>query len=136
LALALPLVALAPSVSLADCIQAQPIYAHNNTGRPIWVAAHYVPAGSQSFVSDGWWEVAPGQCQLLLYNNGRWIYFNARDDQGHTWDGSAITTTVRGQNVGMFQRDTGMCYDPWTLDFNPQTLPSAPLPASISSPNA
>ncbi len=136
LALALSMVGMAPSVSLADRIQAQPIYAHNNTGRPIWLAAYYVPAGSQGFVSDGWWEVAPGQCQLLLYNNGRYIYFNARDDQGHVWDGSDTTTTVRNQSVKMFQADTGLCYDPWTMDFNPQTQPSSPLPASSSPPLA
>jgi uncharacterized membrane protein len=119
LAFTLGLITMLPSVSLADCIQAQPIYARNNTSRTIWVASHYVPAGSQSFVTDGWWQVGPGQCVLLLYNNGRYIYFNAKDDQGHVWNGTDTKAVVQGESVQMFQSDTGLCYDPWTVSFNP-----------------
>jgi uncharacterized membrane protein len=116
--LVLVAVAAAPGVSRADCIEAQPIYARNNTSRPIWVAAHYIPAGSHSFVTDGWWRIEPGCCRLLLYNNGVHIYFAARDDQGAVWEGTATSAVVRGETVNMFHRDTGPCYDPWTVDFN------------------
>jgi hypothetical protein len=116
--LVLILVAFAPNVSRADCIEAQPIYAHNNTSRPIWVAAHYVPGGSHSFVTGGWWKVDPGCRRLLLYNNGRNIYFNAHDDQSTVWGGTATSVAVQGQTVNMFHRDTGPCYDAWTVDFN------------------
>jgi len=119
-ALALILVAIAPTVSRADCIEAQPIYARNNTNRPIWVASYYIPGGSHSFVTSGWWRVNPGCCRLLLYNNGRNIYFNAHDDQGNVWGGNATSTVVDGKTVNMFHMDTGPCYDPWTVDFSPQ----------------
>ena len=64
--LALVLVAAAPTMARADYIQAQPVYAHNNTDHKIQVAAYYVPAGSQDFVSGGWWTIYPGQCRLIL----------------------------------------------------------------------
>lgn len=115
---ALMLVAMMPTASRADYIQAQPIYARNNTDRPIWVAAHYIPAGSHSFVTDGWWQVPPGQCRLLLYNNGVNIYFTAHDDQGYHWHGDAVTAVVRGETVNMFHMDTGPCYNPWTVTFS------------------
>jgi hypothetical protein len=116
---ALILVGLAPNVGRSDYIQAQPIYARNNTSRPIWVAAHYIPAGSSSFVTGGWFKVDPGCCKLILYNNGRNIYFGAHNDQGVEWNGTDTTTVVDGQTVKMFHRDTGPCYDPWTVTFNP-----------------
>jgi hypothetical protein len=108
----------APAVR-ADHIAAQPILAHNNSDRPIWVAAHYVPAGSNHFISDGWFRVGPGECRLLFYNNGVNIYFYARDDKGNAWQGNDYTTTFGGQSLNMFHRDTGLCYDPWTITFGP-----------------
>ena len=117
-ALVLIAVAATSGVSRADWIEAQPIYARNNTSRPIWVAAHYIPAGSHSFVTDGWWRIEPGCCRLLLYNNGRNIYFAARDDQDAVWGGAATSVVIRGETVKMFHCDTGPCYNPWTVDFN------------------
>ena len=114
---ALILVCMAPSVGRSDYIEAQPVYARNNTNRPIWVASYYIPAGSSSFVAGGWWKVDPGCCKLVLYNNGRNIYFNAHNDQGTAWSGTDTTAAVDGQIVNMFHRDTGPCYDPWTVTF-------------------
>jgi len=119
--LVLAAAAMLPNLAQADCISAQPIYAHNNTSQPIWVAAKYIPAGSNCFVDAGWWRVEPGQCLLIAYNGGRWIYFNAYDNQGHKWEGNDTTGVVRGQTLNMFRMDTGMCFDPWTVDFNPTT---------------
>ena len=117
--LALVLVGLAPSVSRADTLQGQPIYAQNNTSRTIWVAAQYVPPGSSSFVADGFWRVDPGQRVLILYNNARYIYFYARDGQGTVWTGSDAGGTVRGERLNMMRMDTGTGYEPWTMNFNP-----------------
>jgi len=119
LALALALAAMTPAVSRADTVQAQPIYAQNNTSHTIWVAARYIPPGSTSYVSDGWWEVGPGQRVLILYNNGVNIYFNAHDDADTVWDGNDATAVVRGETLNMFQQDTGTGYQPWTMHFNP-----------------
>lgn len=116
--LALSLLTLLPTVSQADNLNAQPIYAKNNTNRPIWVAARYVPAGANSFVTDGWWQVNPNQSVLILHNGGRNIYFFARDGQGAVWSGNATSGLVRGETVNMFQRDTGTGFDAWTINFN------------------
>ena len=78
--LALVLVAMAPALARADYIQAQPIYARNNTDRPIDVAAYYIPAGGHQFVSGGLVESLPRpvptgsveqRCQHLLLRQGR-----------------------------------------------------------------
>jgi uncharacterized membrane protein len=119
LALTLAAVGMAPSVSRADNVQGQPIYAQNNTNRTIWVAAQYVPAGSSSFVSDGFWKINPGERVLILYNNNRYIYFYARDGQGMVWNGNATTAMVRGERLTMSRQDTGTTFDPWTMNFNP-----------------
>jgi len=116
---AILLVCLVPNVCRAEYIQAQPIFARNNTSRPIWVAAHYVPAGSHSFVTGAWWKIDPGCSKRILCNNGRNIYFNAHNDQGFEWSGTDTTAAVDGQTLNMFHRDTGPCYDPWTVEFNP-----------------
>jgi len=115
--LALILVGMAPTVGRSEYIEAQPVYARNNTSRPIWVASYYIPGGSSSFVTGGWWKVDPGCCKLILYNNGRNIYFNAHNDQGTAWSGTDTTAAVDGQIVNMFHRDTGPCYDPWIVTF-------------------
>src|SRR5262249_25819715 len=118
--LATILLVTAPTVALADYIQAQPIYARNNSDRPIWVAAYYVPAGGHNLVSDDWWKVEPGRCCLLLYNNGVNIYFYARDDNGKVWEGNSAgdaTVVFRGETLHMFHRDTGPCYDRWEVSF-------------------
>ena len=117
--LAVLLVIMMPAVSRAEWLQGQPIYARNNTGRPIWVAAKYMAPGSHSFVTDGFWKIDPGQCVLLVYNTNRWIYFYARNDAGQIWQGNDTGGVVQGEMVGMTQQDTGLCFDPWMMTFNP-----------------
>ena|ERR1700677_3910743 len=118
LTLALAAIGMAPSVSLADNLQGQPIYAQNNTNRTIWVAAKYVPPGSSSFVSDGFWKINPGERVLICYNNNRYIYFYGRDGRGLVWSGGATSATVRGETLNMLRQDTGTSFDPWTMNFN------------------
>ena len=94
--LALVLVAMAPALARADYIQAQPIYARNNTDRPIDVAAYYIPAGGHQFVSGGLVESLPRpvptgsveqRCQHLLLRQGQqWLGLGRKrrhcDDSG------------------------------------------------------
>lgn len=118
-AAALVLVGLLASVSKADNLQGQPIYAQNNTSRTIWVAARYIPPGGANYVSDGFWKVNPGERVLILYNNARYMHFYARDGQGGVWSGNAARVTIRGQTVNMFRADTTDRYDPFTMNFDP-----------------
>jgi len=117
--LAVVVVLMAASVTRADLLKGQPIFAQNNTDNPIWVAARYVPPGSTSYVNAGWWRVEPGERVLILYNNGRYIYFNAHDNQGADWSGNEACGVVRGERVNMFREDTGCGYECWTMNFNP-----------------
>ena len=116
---ALILIVIAPTVSQADTMQVQPIYAQNNTSRTIWVASRYAAVGTTNFVATGWWQIHPGQRVLLLYNTNRYIYFNAHDDQGNVWNGNAASVMIGSETVNMFQADTGPCFDCWTMNFNP-----------------
>jgi hypothetical protein len=118
-ALALVLVGLAAPASRAGGHQGQPIYAQNNTDRPIWVAARYIPAGCRRYVTDGYWRIEPGQRVLILYNNGVWAYFHARDAQGRVsrGRGAPIRATVRGDTVDMYPEDTGTDYNPRVITF-------------------
>ena len=107
LALALSMVGMAPSVSLADRIQAQPIYAHNNTGLedPIWVAAllrsRWHPKAGVEDAAGG--KLPPGSASCSFTSMGRYIFFNARDDQGHVWGRQRyLPPAVRNQGVKMF----------------------------------
>jgi uncharacterized membrane protein len=117
--LALVGVTMLPAVSRADTLQGQPIYAQNNTCHPIWVAAQYAPPGTTAYITQGYWEVEPGQRVLIFYNNTQYIYFYARDEQGTQWNGNDASGVVNGETVNMFQEDTGTGYDPWTMTFNP-----------------
>ena len=119
LALALALVVALPNVSQAGYLRSQPIYVQNNTSRTISVAAQYMPPGSCGFVTNGFWQVAPGESMRVVSNHNRWIYFYARDDKGNVWDGNATTGVVNGETLHMGQYDTGMCFDPWTITFGP-----------------
>jgi uncharacterized membrane protein len=118
-ALALAVVVIVPNVSQAAYLRGQPIYVRNTTSRPISVAAMYQPPGTNGFVTNGFWQVAPGQSMRILYNTNRWIYFYARDDNGNVWAGNATTAVVNGETLKMGQYDTGMCFDPWTITFGP-----------------
>ena len=123
LALALTLVVLMPNVSQAAYLRGQPIYVQNNTGRPISVAAKFMPPGSCDFVVNGFWQIPAGECRLVFYNTNRWVYFYARDNNGTVWASncSGITSdgVVNGESLRMGQYDTGMCFDPWTITFGP-----------------
>jgi uncharacterized membrane protein len=117
--LALVGVSLLPSSAQAANIPAQPIYAQNNTCHPIWVAARYAPPGSTTYINQGWWRVNPGQKVLIFYNNVQYIYFYAHDDHGLVWSGNDACGKVGGEELHMFQMDTGTDYCPWTMNFNP-----------------
>ncbi len=117
--LAIAVATMLPNVSMAAICRGQSIYAHNNTSRPLWIAAMYIPPGSDCFVTSGYWQLAPGQCHLLVYNTNRWIYFYARNDLGQTTSGSGWMTVLGSETLNMEQHDTGMCFNPWTMIFNP-----------------
>jgi uncharacterized membrane protein len=125
-AVALALVGLLTNAAGADCrrssspnLRAQPIYVQNNSNTTIWVAAKYMPAGSRSYVTDGFWRVDPGQKKLIVYNNAVYVYFHARDDQGRVWRGGGNhdRQTIRGESVDMYAIDTGHDFDPRVMTF-------------------
>jgi hypothetical protein len=112
IALGVILAGMLPNVAKADTLQGQPIYAQNNTNRTIWVAARFIPPGSTSYVTNGFWQVGPGERVLLLYNNGVNIYFFARDGAGRLWTAGDALGSVRGELLNMVRMNTGNGFEP------------------------
>lgn len=118
-ALALVLVGLSPGLSRADNLQGQQIWVLNKSQRTIWVAARYMPAGSNSYVNDGYWKVEPGQRLLVFYNNAVYVYVHAHDADGrvHRGAGNPVTETIRGRTVDLYPVDTTHSFRPWLITF-------------------
>ena len=109
----------APATATAVPVNGQPIYVHNHTNRPIWVAANFMPAGSKSRVTDGYWKVEPGQKMLIIYNNAVWIYVHAHDANGAVYrgQGNPIRETLKGKTIDLYPMNTGEDYNPRVIDF-------------------
>ncbi|MDX2285852.1 MAG: DUF1036 domain-containing protein [Bacteroidia bacterium] len=64
------------------------ILCRNETPGPVWAAWCYWDAGSESWVSQGWKYVDPGET-LALHPGplpaGGQVYLHARDTSGHEW---------------------------------------------------
>jgi uncharacterized membrane protein len=102
----------------------------NMTSSRIGVAVGY--KDSQSWVSEGWWNVAAQDCEILLKDDlvARFYYVHAVDyDRGGAWSGEAFMCTddkkftIRGvhdcdkrgyKRTGFFEVDTKEEAD-WTI---------------------
>jgi hypothetical protein len=111
----------------------------NNSGRTIWVAAHYrvTPkdtngacpqmvgaenCGGPYWTTDGYWKLQPGEKALILNSSNhidnRYIYFHAHDDQGKTWGTPELRKEVGGQVQPFFKADMGSTMTNFTQNFN------------------
>jgi len=61
----------------------------NESGEHISVAVAYYDSSSDSFVSEGWWNMDSGSCKTPLSGDlkDKFYYLYAESDQ-HTWTGS------------------------------------------------
>ncbi|PLX35426.1 MAG: hypothetical protein C0605_10200 [Hyphomicrobiales bacterium] len=103
----------------------------NNTKSRVGIAIGY--KSSDSWASEGWWNLKPGSCERILKGdlNGRFYYVHAVDyDKGGAWSGKAYMCTrdklftIKGagdcvkrgyRRSGFFEVDTGSETD-WTVN--------------------
>ncbi len=105
----------------------------NNTPSRVGVALGY--KDKNGWASEGWWNIDPKGCEVLLTGNliARYYYIYAIDyDKGGSWGGKAFMCTrdklftIRGldrceergyQKTGFFEVDTGEESD-WTVSLS------------------
>ncbi len=112
----------------------------NNTKSRVGVALGY--KDKNGWASEGWWNVDPGGCEVLLTGKliARYYYiFSVDYDKGGSWGGKAFMCTrdklftIRGldkceergyQKSGFFEVDTGEESD-WTVSLSGQKTSEA-----------
>jgi uncharacterized membrane protein len=108
--LAFATIALAVLTAMANPAQAgnyDEIHIKNETNEHIWVAIHYQPLGSSGFVSQGWWELCPGECAYIADSINGTIYFYAYSAESDlVWSGNDYFY-VDGQLYPFFSQYTG-----------------------------
>ncbi|MDC9700966.1 MAG: DUF1036 domain-containing protein [Alphaproteobacteria bacterium] len=102
----------------------------NKTSNRVGIAIGY--KGEGDWVTEGWWNIAPDVCELILANEltSRYYYIYAMDyDQGEEWKGKSYmctqdkSFTIRGihdckkrefKRTGFLEIDTGNASS-WTV---------------------
>src|SRR5947209_15799010 len=143
--------ALPTLVHVAVAAVALPTSAHadfrlcNNTNARVSVSLAYTDG--QHWVSEGWWNLKPSACEILMRGPlaAQYYYIYAMDERGGEWKGKAFMCTrdrefridgredcfVRGfDRTGFFEVDTGKDAKNWTVQL---TDPGKPGPAQPSA---
>ena len=110
----------------------------NLTDRRVSVALAYTVG--QAWVSEGWWNLKPTDCDTLLRGAlaAQYYYVYAMDERGGEWKGKAFMCTsdrefkidgrqdcfVRGfDRTGFFEVDTGKDAKNWTVQLTDPATP-------------
>ncbi len=110
----------------------------NNTASRVSVSLAYTDG--QGWVSEGWWNLKPSDCDTLLRGAlaAQFYYVYAMDERGGEWKGKAFMCTsdrefkiegrqdcyVRGfDRTGFFEVDTGKDAKNWTVQLTDPTGP-------------
>ena len=110
----------------------------NLTDRRVSVALAYTDG--QAWVSEGWWNLKPTDCDTLLRGSlaAQYYYVYAMDERGGEWKGKAFMCTsdrefkidgrqdcfVRGfDRTGFFEVDTGKDAKNWTVQLTDPANP-------------
>jgi len=110
----------------------------NNTSNRVSIALAYTDG--QGWVSEGWWNLKPTDCDVLLRGAlaAQFYYVYAMDERGGEWKGKAYMCTsdrefkidgrqdcfVRGYDrTGFFEVDTGKDAKNWTVQLADPTGP-------------
>ncbi len=110
----------------------------NNTSSRVSVSLAYTDG--QGWVSEGWWNLKPADCDTLLRGAlaAQFYYVYAMDERGGEWKGKAFMCTsdrefkidgrqdcyVRGYDrTGFFEVDTGKDAKNWTVQLTDPTGP-------------
>ena len=110
----------------------------NLTDRRVSVSLAYTDG--QAWVSEGWWNLKPTDCDTLLRGSlaAQYYYVYAMDERGGEWKGKAFMCTsdrefkvegrqdcfVRGfDRTGFFEVDTGKDAKNWTVQLTDPANP-------------
>jgi len=110
----------------------------NNASSRVSVSLAYTDG--QGWVSEGWWNLKPSDCDTLLRGAlaAQFYYVYAMDERGGEWKGKAFMCTsdrefkidgrqdcyVRGfDRTGFFEVDTGKDAKNWTVQLTDPTGP-------------
>ena len=112
----------------------------NNTAVRVSISLAYT--NGQTWVQEGWWNLKPGVCEVLLRGPlaAEFYYVYAMDERGGEWKGKTFMCTsniefkiegrencfVRGYDrTGFFEIDTGKDAKDWTVQLTEPTKPQA-----------
>jgi len=130
------------ALALAAAFAASPALADfrmcNLTASRVSVSLAYTDG--QAWVSEGWWNLKPTDCDTLLRGSlaAQFYYVYAMDERGGEWKGKAFMCTsdrefkidgrqdcfVRGYDrTGFFEVDTGKDAKNWTVQLTDPTNP-------------
>lgn len=119
--LAFATIALAALTAMASSAYARgydEIHIQNNTSEHLWVAVHYMPPGANGFVSEGWWELCPGESAYIVDSVNSNVYFYAYSAESDLeWSGSDYFY-VDGELTPFFLTNTGSEWVNFTYHFN------------------
>ncbi len=117
----------------------------NNTGGRVSVAISYTDGRDR--LSEGWWNLRPGACEVLLRGPlaAQYYYVYAMDERGGEWKGKSFMCTrdrefridgradcfSRGfDRTGFFEIDTGRDARNWTVQLTDPAAAAAAAPAA------
>lgn len=115
----------------------------NNTANRVSIALAYTDGAA--WVSEGWWNVKPNGCEVLVRGPlaAEFYYAYAMDERGGEWKGKAFMCTrdrefrINGRNdcftrgfdrTGFFEIDTGKDSRNWTVQLTDPVPGTAPQP--------
>jgi len=95
------------------------VHVKNDCRYNMQVAAHYLNFNHR-WVTDGWWQLTPGEDAQIFQTRNRFVYFFAETTPHgqFKWSGPS-NWTVRGREVGFMQKEIRSSgYGRWTEHFN------------------
>ncbi len=94
------------------------IYFRNKCNKTIWTALHYVDLDGD-WVTDGWWEISPGDTTYVANTRNTIYYIHAQTNNGTTWTGD-YNFRIRGKGPYGFKKKeiTTSKWGKWTQSFS------------------
>lgn len=82
----------------------------NRSAHAALVAVAFIPVGDSEFSTEGWYRVAPGECQDLAETRNRHFYAYAdMDEEDRHWGGSHDLCVEYPGPFSLRQSATGQC---------------------------
>lgn len=91
----------------------------NKCHATIWVAIRYKLTSIDYWITDGWWELYPGETAYIADTKNRHVYFTAQSDDGHSWGSSDYVYSVNHKTEEkFFHTNMGSSFAAFTQEFS------------------